>query len=548
MTETQTAKPKSKRLPAHEFEVVTRQLRWLCILTVAVFFPYAPVYQPYATVLIATGVLYNLIRYYKPLLRQAWFSSPLTILAIDTLFLGILIWFLGTVNTPFTGYLIFLMITAVYCYRLIGGLLIGLIQAGLLLMVSSMHVLPEASLSTLATVLVTTSILLGIGLQVDRFTAVEEEERESLERSSSEADIERSHLTALINTLPDAIFVVNNDGRVILYNDAAATLVGITDSMQGMALADCLPLYARKDAEAKPVDLFAGETTSQRRRDLSMTGFDGQTADLDIAVHAVGLENLDTTDYIVVCEDITRERSIDEQRSEFISVASHELRTPIAIMEAALSTAMSQKDLSPETRSLLEQSHSNAALLAGIITDLSTLATARNDNIPTRLQRLDAYNMLDQLAAGFKPQTDEKQQTVSVNVDEHTPVVLTTERHVQEILQNYLTNAVKYTPAEGEIRLAAKPAKNGGVVFSVSDDGIGITPADQKHLFTKFFRVEDYRTRATGGTGLGLYLCRELAERIGAKVWCESQLNKGSSFFLEVPPFKGEDKDQGKPK
>jgi signal transduction histidine kinase len=121
---------------------------------------------------------------------------------------------------------------------------------------------------------------------------------------------------------------------------------------------------------------------------------------------------------------------------------------------------------------------------------------------------------------------------------------MSTERHIQEILQNYLTNAIKYSET-GTVHLQAAKAQNGGVVFSVKDTGIGISPKDQKYLFTKFFRVEDYRTRKTSGTGLGLYLCRELAARIGAKVWCDSKLNEGSTFYLEVPPFSGETHGSG---
>jgi signal transduction histidine kinase len=116
---------------------------------------------------------------------------------------------------------------------------------------------------------------------------------------------------------------------------------------------------------------------------------------------------------------------------------------------------------------------------------------------------------------------------------------------VREILENFVANAVKYTE-EGGITVQAEPSAGGGIVFSVKDTGIGISASDQRQLFTKFYRSEDYRTRKTGGTGLGLYLCLELAERLNAKVWCESVINHGSTFFLEVPPVSQLHRDSGK--
>lgn len=116
----------------------------------------------------------------------------------------------------------------------------------------------------------------------------------------------------------------------------------------------------------------------------------------------------------------------------------------------------------------------------------------------------------------------------------HTPLILSTERYIREILQNYMTNAIKYSE-KGTVTISAEAAKNGGVLFSVHDEGIGISPSDQKFLFTKFFRAENYMTQTTGGIGLGLYLCMELAENLGAKLWCKSTSGEGSTFYLEVP-------------
>jgi signal transduction histidine kinase len=265
--------------------------------------------------------------------------------------------------------------------------------------------------------------------------------------------------------------------------------------------------------------------------------------DLDISVTPVEISGK-AHEYILVCEDISKERSLEEQRTGFISVASHELRTPLAILEAALSSVLRTKEPIPQTlQPVIEQAHRSAMQLSDMVKDLTVLAQAQNDNLPVSLTQIHADQLLTQCINDFAPQADQSGLTLAKEVDEKTPLVLSTESHIREILQNYITNALKYTP-KGTVTLKAEPAKNGGVLFSVKDQGIGISLGDQKLLFTKFFRAENYLTQRTGGTGLGLYLCMELAERLGARVWAKSVPGEGSTFFLEIPPQSPLKRDQ----
>jgi signal transduction histidine kinase len=284
----------------------------------------------------------------------------------------------------------------------------------------------------------------------------------------------------------------------------------------------------------------------QHRRDLQYTAADGTTVDLDLSVTPVQIGTSKNSDFIVVGRDITKERSLDRQREEFIEVASHELKTPLAIMEVALSTALIGKaDFKPQAAELIEQAHRNTLYLSNLVRDLTTLSEAQNDSLPISLKPVDAAAVLRQLGIDFQPQAKAKGLPLQVVVKPNTPGVLSTEHYIREVLQNYLNNALKYTE-KGHITLSAAPTGHGGVRFGVSDTGYGISAANQQHLFTKFFRAEDYRTRETGGTGLGLYLCLEIAGRLNAKVWCESKLGEGSTFYLEVPPFSQLKQDHGK--
>ncbi|MDF2460982.1 MAG: hypothetical protein K0S68_385, partial [Candidatus Saccharibacteria bacterium] len=259
----------------------------------------------------------------------------------------------------------------------------------------------------------------------------------------------------------------------------------------------------------------------------------------------VHLETIGSTNFILVARDITNEKSLDQQREEFISVASHELRTPLTIIEAAVSQVLLDKKLSSENKMILDQAHRNTVFMGELVKELTTLSRAQNDSIPITIQPVNAKPMLDRLVADFAANAKEKHLTLTATVLPDTPSVLSTEHHIEEILRNFINNALKYTP-KGGIEITAEPANNDGVLFKVKDTGIGISKADIKRLFTKFYRAEDYRTRETGGTGLGLYLCLELAERIDGKVWCTSTLNEGSVFHLEVPPYSHLKRDLGK--
>lgn len=527
-----------------QFEQVTRQLRWLVLFSIAITFPhgYSEDRAHFVIVTLIAASLYNLSRYTSFVRNNKVLAEPLTVIVTDALYVCLLVLLVGSPMTAFSTYFIYMVITAAYRYGLLTSLAIFVAELGWLFAIWYFQWFTPLPVSQTRGLVVFGFVLLGLSLLSYRLTYIDVRERETLRLLRRKSEAERTHLLAFVNSMTEAIFVVNDRGKILMYNDSAALMVGMNE-LRDREFQEVVPLFQRKDVEEKPVKLFAEgfQAGNARRRDLCLKTTAGQRMDLDITIKKVQLSRGNTTDYIVVCEDITDERSLDEERSEFISVASHELRTPIAIMEAALSNALHSKDPLPdETRQLVKQAHDNAVYLADIMKDLSTLSEARNDNIPIHIERIDVKALVQSLGGDFALSAKQKDLRFVAHVAEGTPDCMSTERHIREILQNYITNAIKYSQ-EGEVRLRAEKAANGGVVFSVSDTGIGIAPKDQKHLFTKFFRAEDYRTQTTSGTGLGLYLCQELATRIDAKVWCDSILNKGSVFYLEVPPFGGHD-------
>ena len=136
----------------------------------------------------------------------------------------------------------------------------------------------------------------------------------------------------------------------------------------------------------------------------------------------------------------------------------------------------------------------------------------------------------------YEPEVNAKGLQLNTDIDPHLEVLYSSELYVKEILQNFITNALKYT-SKGQITICAKQIKD-GIEFQVSDTGIGISKSDQDKIFQKFYRSEDYRTRETKGTGLGLYVTKKLADLINAKITLDSELNKGSTFKISIPNIK----------
>ena len=519
-----------------DFERTTRNLRWLYVVALLTFPHVAP--QIYVLAfLIPALILFNLSRYWPAALKSPVYASPILILAVDSVFIGLLISLVGTTNTPYTAFLLFLVTAATYKYGLRGAIVVGSLQTIWLFVILKFPLFPAVALPPVQNLLVSGFDLLALGILVERLTHSDRLQREELERLGRENAAERSRLLTLVNSIQDAVFLVDSRGNVIQYNEMAASLAGRSYQLASKPFAEVLPLRSRTSPNDGTVKLLEGNASPQRRRDLIYMAEHGVVYDLEIQVTPVALGTHKASDFVIVCRDITKERNLDEQRKEFISVASHELRTPLTIMEAALSTALiDSAKLPKDTITLLQQVHRNTVFLSGIIKDLSLLSTAENDNLPIELKEVNAQPLLAQLVKDFAVQAKQRGLGLNSYIVANTPAIISTEHHIYEILQNYVNNALKYT-SDGFITVTASPATNGGILFSVKDTGVGISPSDQQRLFTKFFRAEDYRTRKTGGTGLGLYLCQELAQRINARVWCQSKLNEGSTFYLEVPPF-----------
>lgn len=357
--------------------------------------------------------------------------------------------------------------------------------------------------------------------------------------SAHDASLERERLTSLINSMGDGVIAIDDNSRIVITNGAAQNILDSNEPPLGKPVKDALRIIDRNNQPVDIQEIIKETKTSFTSREWRLSYADGETINLYISIAPVrlGYGKQGMRGYVLLLRDITREKSLEEERDEFISVVSHELRTPITIAEGNLSNMefmMERAKLNDKTLTdALRQAHTQVTFLAGLINDLATLSRAERGKLNVEIESINVHDLLEELDSNYKPQAAEKSLELINDIDPRLELLQSSRLYLREILQNFITNAIKYTE-KGQVTIGARP-KGDGIEFYVSDTGIGISKSDKEKVFDKFFRSEDFRTKASSGTGLGLYVTMKLARLIHAEIDLESELNKGSTFTILVP-------------
>lgn len=356
------------------------------------------------------------------------------------------------------------------------------------------------------------------------------------------ADLERERLVSLVNSMADGVIAVDQDFKIAMTNGAALNILDINSTATGKSLDSVLNLIDKNNQEVDLTDFILKIKTSKSSRDWRINYADGSTANLyaSIAPVRLGYGQNGMKGYVILLRDITREKSLEEERDEFISVVSHELRTPIAIAEGNIGNAQYIYDKSgldnSSIKDALKQAHDQINFLSGMINDLATLSRAERGKLQVDIDAINPHELLTDLLRNYEPDANAKSLTLTITQDPKLEILHSSKLYVHEILQNFITNAIKYTQ-KGGVDIGAK-TKSNGIEFKVHDTGIGISKSDQEKIYDKFFRSEDFRTRENNGTGLGLYVTMKLAHLINAEISLDSELNKGSTFTIFIPNLK----------
>jgi PAS domain S-box-containing protein len=384
------------------------------------------------------------------------------------------------------------------------------------------------------------TILLS-GLVVLSISRSQQDDKGELSQSKRQASFQRDRILTIVNNLADAILSTNKQGVITMYNAASLNLLDTNENLEGKNIDELLKLVDQDDKKVSLFGEFVKTRTAVTRDDLNYSFSDGEEIRLEITYSPIRssysrTKHAETHDgYIIIMRDVTKAKSLEEERDEFISVVSHELRTPITIMEGTLSNLEIMMNHPDITHKMMTDSvtmaHDQIVYLAKMVNDLSTLSRAER-GVADNPEVINVRDMVHKMHEEYHKQAADRSLRFDLDLGAKVGDIMTSRLYIEELLQNLITNAIKYTK-EGSVTLSVKQ-KLETITFTVKDTGIGISKSDQGKIFHKFYRSEDYRTRETSGTGLGLYVAAKLAHKVGTKIKLISRLNHGSTFSFTM--------------
>ena len=364
---------------------------------------------------------------------------------------------------------------------------------------------------------------------------------------------------AILDAVDDGVLAVDQKGNILAINPAAEQITGWSGSdAAGLVFNSVLKITNNDGAEmldiSNPVNRVLRTNENFTTRDLFIKTQSGKITPIFLAVNSIGEAN---SGVVVVFRDISKELSDNREQAEFISTASHEMRTPVASIEGYLGLALNPATATIDARakSFLEKAHENTQHLGQLFQDLLDVTKAEDGRLKNEPVVLDATEFARDIWEGLKPKAENKGLEYVFMPDHNVtgektimPVffIHADRDHLHEVLNNLFENAIKYTPS-GTVAVNVT-GDNDSVQISVKDSGIGIPAEDLPHLFQKFYRVDNSETREINGTGLGLFLSRKLTESIGGKLTVESEYKKGSVFTVKLPRITRENAESLKAK
>jgi len=372
-----------------------------------------------------------------------------------------------------------------------------------------------------------------------------EAERLRQEQAKSLKDIatEKGRIQTIIHCMASGVLVTDRDQNIVLHNPASIHLLRLPPlDLLGKPLPDSSELKLL--SEAIDQVLTQGESPSVISQEFSL----GQNDPVYLRAHtaAVRGDAEEMLGSVTVLQDISYLKALDQMKSEFVAMVSHELRAPLSAISQQISVILEglAGEVSPKQKELLGRSKERVAGLLELIRNLLDISKIEAGIQFQQKEPLQLLPLVERTLDLFKPQAEARNQKLSLKAGSPLPLIHADPQAMEEILTNLVHNAVKYTPEGGSIQVSLSPEAE-YLLIQVSDTGIGISPQDLPRIFDRFFRVKNEKTRQIIGTGLGLPIAKRLVEAHLGYIQVESHPDRGTCFKVLIPSIPTERDSHG---
>lgn len=366
---------------------------------------------------------------------------------------------------------------------------------------------------------------------------------EDVEEEKEKTKVERDKIDAILHSIGDGVFVVDKDLKITIYNDISAKLSGFgVEEAIGKRYDRVLKFIFEDDGQVN--DSFikqaikTGEIQEMANHTLLIRK-DGSR--LPVADSAAPIRNTHgkIIGCVVVFRDVTKEREVDKMKTEFVSVASHQLRTPLTAIRWTLEELAGGElgRLNDQQQDYVNQSLESSERMMNLVNDLLNVSRLETGRLSVEPKPTDLAELVGGVIREYQPVAKAKKCRIIFNTSKPKLKKINIDSSlIRQVVTNFISNGVKYSPvAKDSVVSVSLSANKQEVIFSVKDSGVGIPKTAQSRIFEKFFRADNVVKMETEGSGLGLYISKMIIEISGGRLWFESQEGKGSTFYFSLP-------------
>lgn len=364
-----------------------------------------------------------------------------------------------------------------------------------------------------------------------------------VESARQRSDEERDKNLAIISNLTDPILVLDKNDSISLYNTAAEKTLGLiyTDigkkvsSLNGYSLEN-FKEFIRRDFTFKKIEQEGAPESAFEEMAIKLQ--DSET-NFKVMTAKITAKNQDNLGVMKMFYDLTREKMIDRMKSEFISIAAHQLRTPLSAIKWIIKMVYDGDagELNPEQKELLYKGYQSNERIIGLVNDLLNVSRIEEGKFGYNFTDSDLQDVLNMLVENYEKLIAKNHLKFTINKPDKLPKIYMDKERIGLVMQNLLENSIKYTPPLGHIEINIELPDNKMVKICIKDNGVGIPAKDQQKLFSKFFRAENVIRMETEGTGLGLFIAKNIINKHGGKIYVKSQEGMGTEIGFTMPLF-----------